>query len=335
MKRIVWIDYAKSLAIYMVCLIHLHCDYTLTQLTKGIAMPLFFMISGFLFSSQRWQSFRPFLSRRFRQLIIPYLWINAVTYIFWLVVGRNFGDDASACTQWHEPLKGILLGIGPLLIHNIPLWSLVSFFMVEIIYYLTLKVIPRPLPLIPVFLLTAWLSTLFPDVTGTLPLTLGAVGIGLFFYSVGHWARGIQLRASSSPAIRLSTMLLSLALFVICTVSNVQVSFFRCQVGSFPLFIVGALSGCLGFALLSAIIGRWLGERKLIMLISYGTLLICGFHLLVFSLMKGVGVYLLGLSPEAMTKGILAGPLFALVGLFLCLPIVLIVRRYFRPLVDK
>lgn len=51
--------------------------------------------------------------------------------------------------------------------------------------------------------------------------------------------------------------------------------------------------------------------------------------------MKGVGVYLLGLSPDTMTKGLIAGPLFALVGLLLCLPIVLIVRRYFRPLVDK
>lgn len=237
MKRIVWVDYAKAFAIYMVCIIHLHCDYTLTQLSKGIAMPLFFMVSGYLFSSERWQRFRPFLTRRFRQLIIPYLWINALTYIFWLLVGRNFGEDAASTIAWHEPLKGILLGIGPLLAHNIPLWSLICFFMVEIVYFWALKAISRPLLLIPLFLLTAWISARFSHVTATLPLTLGAVGIGLFFYSVGQWARTVKLKAFDSRTLEFSAMLLSLALFIYFTVSNLQVSFFRCQLGSFPLFI--------------------------------------------------------------------------------------------------
>lgn len=73
MRRINWIDYAKAFAIYAVLVIHTHCDASVTKICNAIALPLFFFISGYLFSFEHHKTFRPFLYKRFRQLIIPYL----------------------------------------------------------------------------------------------------------------------------------------------------------------------------------------------------------------------------------------------------------------------
>ena len=61
MTRIVWIDYAKTVAIYAVLVIHTHCNVEVTNICNSVALPLFFFISGYLFSFERHRQFRPFL----------------------------------------------------------------------------------------------------------------------------------------------------------------------------------------------------------------------------------------------------------------------------------
>nr|WP_302345467.1 acyltransferase family protein [uncultured Duncaniella sp.] len=50
MKRVGWIDYAKSTGIFLVVLLHTHCTYATTSFLSAFRLPLFFFISGFLFS---------------------------------------------------------------------------------------------------------------------------------------------------------------------------------------------------------------------------------------------------------------------------------------------
>ena len=45
-------------------------------------MPLFFFLSGYLFRFDRHPNFMPFVRRRFRQLMCPYIVINLVTFAF-------------------------------------------------------------------------------------------------------------------------------------------------------------------------------------------------------------------------------------------------------------
>lgn len=79
MKRIVWIDLAKIIGIYLVVLGH--------ALKQGIAselymrnfiyifhMPLFFFLSGYLFSVRN--PFLPFVKKNIHSLIIPYFFLN-------------------------------------------------------------------------------------------------------------------------------------------------------------------------------------------------------------------------------------------------------------------
>ena len=94
-ERILWIDYTKSICIYLVVLGHTLIPQPMTDFIYTFHMPLFFFLSGCLFSFEKNPTFEGFITKRFKRLMIPYLWINLITYLFWLSVGRKFGIDTS------------------------------------------------------------------------------------------------------------------------------------------------------------------------------------------------------------------------------------------------
>ncbi len=102
-------------------------------------MPLFFFLSGCLFSFEKHPNFKEFAIKRFKGLMVPYLWINFITYLFWLFAGRNFGEDATISTTWYSPIIGILLGYSKQMIHNTPMWFFICLYFLEIFYYLLFK----------------------------------------------------------------------------------------------------------------------------------------------------------------------------------------------------
>ena len=120
-KRILWIDYAKSICIYLVLLGHAHASQPVTDFIYTFHMPLFFFLSGCLFSFEKHPNFKEFAIKRFKGLMVPYLWINLITYLFWLLAGRNFGEDATISTTWYSPIIGGILcgsGIGLVFVSN-------------------------------------------------------------------------------------------------------------------------------------------------------------------------------------------------------------------------
>ena len=114
-ERCVWIDYAKFFSIYLVVIFHTH-PYLLLDGFIGnffilLRMPAFFLIAGFLFRLDKFDSFFSFLKHRSKQLLIPYISFFVIFYLLWLAVGRNMlGDDELLINVWH-PIKELYLGI--------------------------------------------------------------------------------------------------------------------------------------------------------------------------------------------------------------------------------
>lgn len=336
-RHIGWIDYAKSAAIYLVVLLHTHCLDEITVAINGFVMPTFFFLSGYLFSRQRNPQFRPFALKRFRQLVVPYLWINIVAYLLWVTVLRNYGDDAGAGIGWHEPLVAVALGIPPGLTHDIPLWSLLCFFVVEMIYCLLswrLK-ISDGLIAVAAYAVAAAISLLWPVEGVALPLALAPAAGGLAFYALGHLARskseGLAKVFAPSPLM----LLLGVALLMLGLSLNVPTAFFLGALG-YPLwFALSAMGGILITIQTALWLDRLLHDGALVRLMSRGTLLICGFHLPAFAVIKGVMLFGFGISPELLTAGPLRGIAMAAAACALCMPLIWVIERYFRFLVSK
>lgn len=69
-SRIQWIDMAKGYGIVLVLLGHLHVNEMMVWI-YSFHMPLFFFLSGYLFSVK--SSFREFAAGKVRKLLVPYL----------------------------------------------------------------------------------------------------------------------------------------------------------------------------------------------------------------------------------------------------------------------
>lgn len=342
-RLISWVDYAKAIAIFLVVLLHTHCDYELTKIINAFVMPLFFIVSGYLFSFDRNPRYGAFAAKRFRQLVVPYLWINLVAYVAWVVVLRHVGDDSGDALAWHEPLWAIAAGIGPMLVHDVPLWSLLSFFVVEMLFYpLRRAGISEWIVAAGGFAASWTLAALWPDAAGQLPFVLGPSLAGLAFYACGFGARRLVpgraagLRPGARTLLRAAALVAAVGVFAAAESRSGEVVFYICEYGgSYPLFVVGSVAGAVAVIAFSHLLADAFGDCRAVRFVSVGTLLICGFHLLAFAAIKGVMLYGFHVGPAELTAGPLRGLAFATAAFGLTLPVVWAVRRWARWLVDK
>lgn len=336
-QHIGWIDYAKAFAIYCVVLLHTHCVESLTVALKGFVMPLFFFISGFLFLRARNPELGPFFRKRCHQLLVPYLWINAVAYILWLLVLRHYGTDTADSIEWHRPLLGIALGIPRFLVHDIPLWSILCFFVVEMIYYaLPHKGKWNDLIIAAIAYLTGSIISIYAGQEGiALPLTLAPSATALAFYALGHFVRSRsdewRLLFKPSPAI----LLFGLVLLFAGVSLNSPTAFFLGSIGNPVPYLIGAIGGIIMSVQLAVWLDKIFHDGKLVRLISRGTLIICGFHLIAFAFMKGVMLLGFGVAPETLTDSFWKGIIFSIFATSLCLPLIMLIERRFKFLVGK
>jgi fucose 4-O-acetylase-like acetyltransferase len=85
-ERLHWIDWAKSLGILLVIIAHMPTQYGIGGMIYAFHMPLFIVISGFLYKPI---SFKQELIRSFYCLIIPYLIYNAILIMLGFIAGPS------------------------------------------------------------------------------------------------------------------------------------------------------------------------------------------------------------------------------------------------------
>lgn len=323
--RIIWIDYVKAMAIFLVVLAHTPLWKPLQDWIYVFHMPVFFFLSGYLFSPSRHPVFGDFAWVRFRQLIIPYASINVVMYLFWLLVGRHVGaevDDVS----WSAPLVAALLGDGPSMIHDVPLWFFLCLYLVELLHDALFVGARHPWLLIVGFAVLGFGVSVWSPVT--LPFSIGTALVAIVFYAMGHQLQG---RISQDWL----TALLCFVATVVVSVFNGRINMHANYYGNYLLFLAGACCGVYLMIYLGRLADRLFGECRLFAFIGRNTLAICGFHLLTFAFLKGLMVYVLRVSPAVMSGGVVLNVLFAAVSLFCCLPIVWVLNRWLPWMVGK
>lgn len=118
--RILYIDFVKGVAIFLMVLCHAGLQNSFTQWIYSFHMPLFFIVSGFLVGDS-YKPIIPYIKRKSKQLLIPYI-------LFALIL--CFGHDSYF--DW----VGIIYGSRNSLNASIsftPLWFLPCFYFSTII----------------------------------------------------------------------------------------------------------------------------------------------------------------------------------------------------------
>ncbi|WP_291587570.1 acyltransferase family protein [Bacteroides sp.] len=322
MRRIDWIDYGKVIGIYLVVLGHTNLFFSFKDGIYIFHMPVFFFISGYLFSFSRNPVYKDFVKKRFRQLIIPYVWINIITYLFWFVLGRHFGDDANANIPWYDPLIGALLGNGSKLIHDVPIWFLVCLFVVENLFYLLFKRIKHFWIGLIIFIMVAYLNYTFNPYL--MPFSFNTAIVAMIFYVFGYMMKEKEFFRKSNVLY----LIIALGILIWASILNGRVEMYKNFYNNYFLFLLGGTAGIIFIVNICLYLSSWFGDANWIKYLSNNTIIISGFHLMTFSFIKAVMVYILSIPLTVLEGKIGVNILFSIISMILCLPLIFFINKY-------
>lgn len=273
MKRIIWVDYAKVLAILLVIWGHTMLKIHPTPVPKIIIysfhMPLFFLLSGFLYKQK---DIRNFTKDTIKTLLIPLILFNCLEFIKYINItefnflggGITFIKDFVTAIYHGEPLIG-------------PSWFLLCLIWIRIISFISVHISKSN----HLFLFLISIGLVF---TNFLSAKIGYLTpnlcIGQAFLSTPFFLIGYLLKENRQIFISFINnkrwVLTIICLWIILGRINGSVSLNGCNFGNnlFLMYLVG-LSGSLIIIKLCTLIKQ---ENKLIKTLSMGTLVILCTH---------------------------------------------------------
>lgn len=275
-QRVSYLDVCKGLGIVLVVWGHVFTTNPIRTWIYSFHMPLFFFLSGYLFFSDKSESFKIFAAKKFRSILIPYFCFASISYVYWLLIERRFRPD-SLLVPPIKPLLGIFYGDGvdPWLTFNIALWFLPCLFATELAFFWIRKNIASTLT-IAVLLITSSVCGFAVSnlVLFRLPFSMNVAFTGITFYGLGFIIR----RATPDKILndqRLYFLIPPLAVTnIFFAYKNIMIDMNCLTLGNYAYFYISAITGLLSIFLLSKLIM----QNRLIELLGTNTLVIMCIH---------------------------------------------------------
>jgi fucose 4-O-acetylase-like acetyltransferase len=158
--RIGWIDEFKGFVLLLVCLYHVEQSFPQAQMgmqhLSALRMSAFFFISGMLFSTRRFASFKDYFIHKTRVLLVPYillsllfLALDPVLYNFDLfpkaprMVIMNIRPEIATVWDYIYWNLAKIFVAGKSSIGSGPLWFVFTLYSVSLIFYGVQKIVPK------------------------------------------------------------------------------------------------------------------------------------------------------------------------------------------------
>lgn len=136
-KRVDWVDVAKGIGMICVILAHVEEQYLKMPLYT-FHMPLFFFLSGYLFSIK--SSFKEFLISKCRRILVPYFCLGGILILFDIYWnGRNSFNQT-----WYNK-EYAMYDITQLFVQKrfLTLWFIACLFWLSLLFYVLVRFIKK------------------------------------------------------------------------------------------------------------------------------------------------------------------------------------------------
>ncbi len=140
-QREEWVDFLRGAGIILMIMGHTKIWSPIIRWIYGFHMPLFFILSGYLFSRQKWTAagFKRFIITRFRNYIIPYfIWCGICLIIIFPLMYYSY-HNGNLLIAIIQNLGWIMTSVkvdGVFLPQNCtPLWFLTCLFISQLVFY--------------------------------------------------------------------------------------------------------------------------------------------------------------------------------------------------------
>lgn len=185
-NRIAWIDACKGIGIFLVIIGHTTLVNAPRLHIYSFHMPLFFFLSGFLFSSKG--NFKEFLLIKVRSLLVPY-------FAFAIISLFLFSHYLEQPIELNHFLKSTLESKRNFIYYNDPLWFLTSLFLIEILFYFIVKFVRNKFAMLLVVFVVGFLSFAklgATNGTNILPWSLDQSLYYLVYFGIGYFVRNMH-----------------------------------------------------------------------------------------------------------------------------------------------
>lgn len=340
-NRYEYIDITKGIGILLVVWAHILLVGWTHRFIYAFHMPLFFFMSGYLFNSVKYHSFKDFLKKRFRRLIIPYLIYSVSTWAIWAIF--RYLTHSNVESYFMPLLQTVIAqGSGEFLVHNSALWFIPCLFAVEIIYYYICKA--GDIAAIALCIAFAVFNSIMASIFGesymfTLPWNLDAAFYALPFYGIAniihkHYSHELLLaKVNQNRIIAITTTVVLTAILY-----YLSVFFQECSMGSSSyqceiyVFIFRAFIGCFALIIFSMLLANLHMPKFITNSLSWcgkNSLDIMCLHIPI----KGVVIILIGKALHPMTDVSESGALSAIafiITMIVCIPMIFAINKYIR-----
>lgn len=280
-KRIEWVDMSKGFATILVMIGHLsNVGVPVKAWLYTFHIPLFFFLSGYVFSVEKYVDFKYFIISKVKTLLFPMAvmgLINAI-WLFFLEPSNGIKSIIYRFVGCFVELRGSKLDSG--------LWFIACLFVTEIMYCIILKV-AKEKSIVPLLLICSIVGYIYIHIIGH--IVPWAVEVALI--SVGFFGCGHLLKEHKKYIDRLCR----LKFLGIFTVTNIGVTYINHQLGTsvdlyankigiYPLFYLGAFSGIL----MSITIFKSVNKLMLLTYLGRNSFVFYAFHVSCFQTLSKI-----------------------------------------------
>ena len=309
--RVDYIDVLKGVAIWGVVWRHTTCPPWLTLNF------MFFILGGFFFKRK---PLKIFLYEKIRYILIPFSFFYIVSYLF--RVGMHyFYNDSMESYHW-----GCLFNVFRIssqtdyLFVNIPLWFLICFFVIQLLYYFISYLDKRLIFAISILCLCSK-SFLFSIPT---PFMINAACYYMGFFALGNLLGKPWIEKLKDVRFRKLSLIISVLLFValFIPIDNLD---------AWVYDVTYALKLLMAFFILMSVASWFNEERYLSLLRFYGenSLTILGLHLIPLIMINNLSLLLWGRTTSFM------GFIQSFIVMVIMYVVILFCNRYIPFLVGK
>ncbi len=325
-KRIEWVDSAKAIGIF--CVVLGHHRHPLYNYIYSFHIPLFFFISGFLFTIKPDTSFSTFAKRKARTLLLPYFVFSFLLFCIWIFLGKFISPNVIENASLQKNFIGIFYAQGQLeyMRWGVEMWFLPCLFLTTLIYFWLAKLSIWKQAL-TIFTATL-LGFILPTIIDTqLPWSLDVSLVALGFVWLG------QLLRNKINSVKLSwkTFLLLISCFALnvlfFTLSKGRIDMYQAIYGNYFYFYASAIPGVIFYLLLA----KFTPSFRAIVFIGCNSILIFMLHMRALTLINFISERALHLnSPD---NSLLVSVIISILQIAVLVPVIFIINRYFPHLI--
>ncbi|RHF91387.1 acyltransferase family protein [Phocaeicola plebeius] len=272
-QRIEELDITKAIGIIMVVVGHTQLPTFMSNFIWSFHMPLFYIISGIILSQKKYTSFKLFLTRKIRTLIIPYIIFSIIIFEGYKLLSLPINN---------HPIQEVISGW-----YGIALWFLPNLFLTELIFFYIMKLNKKLV--ISILCILAILGYIIGP--GVVPYKLTTLCPSICFLGIGYISSTLYLQIIKNNSL-IKIFIFTIITFFISVINIPRLDLAWNQIGNPILGYIGGICGTLLVLTFSKnIITLNKTIKKILLYIGSNTLIILAFHQLILASLKELSVH--------------------------------------------